>query len=184
MTGWEVHGEGFTVNVAEFLSLTGDYANGYPIEVYFNDGNLEFVETDVDELTTETNGSYTLGFYGVADIYMAETGQTTPNALSAWAGMTMASAMTEDGQVGFIYGESVESDEFKIDYTGMGYIAYANDYIYFNPPVKFPIRMNKISDATLTAMSLTKKSLLGSDDLRKAKALKTKKINRPVVLTR
>ena len=184
MTGWEVHGEGFTVNIAEFLKLPEDYANGYPIEVYFNEGNLEFVETDVDELTTDANGAYTLGFYGIADIYLAETGQTTENALSAWVGMTMATAMTEDGQVGIINGESVESDKFKIDYTGMGYIAYAKDYIYFNPPVKFPISMNKISDETLTAMSLTKKSLLGSDDLRKAKSLKTKKINRPVVLTR
>ena len=98
----------------------------------------------------------------------------------------MATAMTEDGQVGVINGETIENETDKTVYTGMGYIAYAKGkgYIYFNPPVKFPISMNKISDETLTALSLSKKSLLGSDDLRKAKALKTKKINRPVVLTR
>ena len=185
MTGWEVNGEGFAVNVAEFLGLTGDYANGYPIEVYFNNGKLEFVETDLDELNNQTTGeTYVFGFYGIADILDKSTQQETEDGLSAWAGMTMANAMTSDGQTGTIMGESFENDSFSMLYTGMGYMAYASTYMYFNPAVMFPISMNKISDETLTALSLSKKSLLGSDDLRKAKAVKTMKANKPVMLTK
>lgn len=185
MTGWEVHGEGFEINIAEFLGLTGEYANGYPIEVYYNDGDLLFIETDVDELSNESTGvTYTLGFYGIADILDKKTGQTSSEALSAWAGMTMATAMTEDGQVGFIFGESFEDSNYVMEYTGMGFLAYSTDYMYFNPPVKFPLTINKISEESLTTMSMMKRTAPSKEDILKRKSFGEMKANKPAMLTR
>ena len=183
MTGWEVYGHGFEVNLVDLFGLTGDYANGFPIEVYYNNGKLEFVATEIDAITVG-NSSYMFGFFGLADFTKKGTEETPSNGLCAWTGMTMATASTEDGLHGTITGTSTEDNSYWIDYTDMGFIAYARDYITFNEPVKFPITMTKISDETVTAMSMTKKAATSKEDLLKRKSFGTKKAGKPIMLAR
>ena len=96
----------------------------------------------------------------------------------------MATAMTEDGHVGFIFGESFEDSNYVMEYTGMGFLAYSTDYMYFNPPVKFPLTINKISDETISAMSMTKRTAPSKEDILKRKSFGEMKANKPAMLTR
>ena len=78
----------------------------------------------------------------------------------------------------------------KIEYTSMFMCGYpTNEYsnaplAYYNPPVQFPITMNKISDETISAMSMTKRTAPSKVDLLKRKSFGTKKAGKPIMLTR
>lgn len=186
MTGWEVHGDNLSINVAEFLGLTGEYENGYPVEVYYEDGKLIFTETYLDELTNQSTGdAMPFGFYGIADILIKETNETNEDALCGWTGMTMATAESTDGENGVITGADYEDDMYVIDYTSMGLIAYSTTtYIYFNPPIGFPITMNKKNNESLTSISRMNKVEKDRYEIIKSKRLRSKTTGKPVVLAR
>ena len=125
----------------------GDYGKAFP--ACYNRGMFEIQETTVGYVPFET-GNYFLGIYGVADI--TYQGKTYESTLSAFDGVTMATAtMEEDGTAQLIGTEQTVSD-FAIKYVGMGYIAYPDaengDLLLWNDPMQFPISMKKAEKST------------------------------------
>ncbi len=194
MYGWESEGENLTTDLDEFFAsaLTQlGYNNGFPLIIYYEDGKLIFPETDgLLEFTDQSGEYYSFGFFGIGDLTDKEKETVTEDRLIGWNGMTMAIGSTENGQEGVIVGNTYEDDTMKIEYTSMFMCGYPTDkysnapLAYYNPPVQFPITMNKISDETISAMSMTKRTAPSKEDLLKRKSFGTKKAGKPIMLTR
>ena len=194
MYGWESEGENLITDLDEFFAsaLTQlGYNNGFPLIIYYEDGKLLFPETDgLLEFTDQSGEYYSFGFFGIGDLTDKEKGTVTEDRLIGWNGMTMAIGSTENGQDGVIEGTTYEDETMKIEYKSMFMCGYpTNQYseaplAYYNPPVQFPITMNKISDETISTMSMTKRTAPSKEDLLKRKSFETKKAGKPIMLAR
>lgn len=173
MTGWEENGVQYDIR---------DYVGEYGIPVYFTDGNLEFRETTLDYLEFENAGSYYFGLYGVADI--TYQGKKYEEQLSAYDDMPMGKGVTEDnGQTGTITGLTQTMGEYTLEYRGMGYFAYTEDFsdlATWNGYLPFPCKMTKKAEEQGSTQQCL--AISGDKDFRKHLVLKNRKSGRCAML--